>query len=93
MAFFLRGLAGRSGILGAVGDASAGLVNGVTGTFSSLFGALGGSVRKVAGAAGAVASGLGGMFSFLTSPVFLIGVVLVGGGVAYMTLTRGGGGR
>jgi hypothetical protein len=31
------------------------------------------------------------MFSFLTSPVFLIGVVLVGGGVAYMTLTRGGG--
>ena len=90
-AFFLRGLAGRSGILGAVGDASAGLVNTVTGTLGSLFGAVSGGVKKVAGVAGGLASGLGGMFSFLTSPVFLFGVVLVGGGVAYMTLTRGGG--
>ena len=100
MAFLLRGLIpGLSGMLGGVtrgigsavggiGSAVGGAAKSVGGIFSNLFGALGGIGHSAASAVSGVASGVSRTFNFMTSPIFLMGGLAIGGVVLYTVLRR-----
>ena len=75
-----RGLAGAGrGLLGGVTKTLGGIGRGLKSAVSGLFG----GASRAAGAAANLASGVGGALKFMTSPVFLVGMVIVGGVVMY----------
>ena len=87
----LRALPGLSGALGGLGGA----VGRAGGMFSGLFHSVGGVFKGVFKGLGSVGGALSGAaaftgkaFDFMSSPLFMMAVVIGGGLIAYTVMTR-----